>query len=182
MADPLVSLSKFCSLVLRHQPEKIDLLLDANGWADVSQLVTQARQHGVSLTALLLEQIVSQNSKNRFEFSEDHLRIRARQGHSVEVDLELPVVPPPPLLYHGTATRFVESIREKGLIPGSRLHVHLSADAETAKIVGQRHGKPVLLIIDAQAMTIAGHTFHLSSNGVWLTSHVPAQFIQYPAA
>jgi putative RNA 2'-phosphotransferase len=182
MADALVSLSKFCSLVLRHQPEKIGLVLDANGWADVSQLVTQARQHGVSLTAPLLEQIVSQNSKNRFEFSEDHLRIRARQGHSVDVDLELSVVQPPQLLYHGTATRFVESIRSKGLIPGSRQHVHLSADAETARMVGQRHGKPVVLTVEAQAMAQSGHTFHLSSNGVWLTTNVPAQFIQFTAA
>ncbi len=180
MSKSLTSLSKFCSLVLRHQPETIGLLLDANGWAEIEQLVERSRQHGISLTRTLLEKIVVENTKNRFEISDDQKRIRARQGHSIEVNLELPVAQPPPSLYHGTATRFLDSILEKGLLAGTRQHVNLSSDIETARTVGNRHGQPVVLTILAEAMTQSGHIFHLSTNGVWLTAHVPTEFIHFP--
>lgn len=175
----LVRISKFLSLILRHQPEKIGLSLDANGWAAVDDLIRRANENGVPLTVDLLEKVVAENDKKRFAFSDDCRRIRASQGHSVEVDLALAPSQPPTRLFHGTAERFLPSIRQKGLLPGSRQHVHLSSDAETAVRVGQRHGKPVVLTILAQEMAAAGQVFYLSANGVWLTDHVPVVFIQF---
>ncbi|MGL6074680.1 MAG: RNA 2'-phosphotransferase [Fimbriiglobus sp.] len=180
MAANLVKLSKFLSLVLRHEPEAIGLTLDEAGWASVEELIRLANSKGTRLTGELLRQIVAESDKQRFAFSEDGLKIRANQGHSVEVNLDLPPVLPPEFLYHGTATRFVESIRATGLNSGSRQHVHLSADVPTATTVGQRHGKPAVLTIRAQAMHQAQHLFWLSKNGVWLVNDVPPEFIDFP--
>jgi putative RNA 2'-phosphotransferase len=181
MANDLVQLSKFLSLVLRHKPEEIGLTLDPNGWAGVDELIRLANARGRQFTRPLLEEIVAGNDKQRFAFSPDGERIRASQGHSVEVDLALSPAAPPELLYHGTATRFLASIRTQGLIPGSRQHVHLSQDEATARKVGERHGRPAILTIAAQTMSAAGHLYYLSANNVWLTPHVPVEFIEFPA-
>jgi putative RNA 2'-phosphotransferase len=178
MAD-LTNTSKFLSLVLRHKPEEIGLVLDANSWADVDELIRLVNQHGKSLTRELLHRVVAENDKKRFAFSEDGLRIRASQGHSVEVDLALTPAIPPDVLFHGTAARFLDSIRATGLHSASRQHVHLSRDVETATKVGQRHGKPAILTVHAGAMHEAGHQFYLSANGVWLTDQVPVEFIEF---
>ncbi|WP_020471840.1 RNA 2'-phosphotransferase [Zavarzinella formosa] len=180
MAD-VVKISKFMSLVLRHKPEEIGLALDENGWADVDELIRLMNLKGTSLTRPVLEQVVAGNDKKRFAFSEDGLRIRASQGHSVDVDLALPPSTPPELLYHGTATRFLDSIRAEGLKSGKRQHVHLSLDIPTATKVGQRHGKPVILVIRSGEMSAAGHLFYLSANNVWLAEGVPLSFIDFPA-
>jgi putative RNA 2'-phosphotransferase len=176
--DNLVSASKFLSLILRHQPEVIGLTLDDAGWADIDTLIRLSQPHK-PLTRALIEQVVEENSKQRFAISEDGRRIRANQGHSIEVDLGFLPVTPPTLLYHGTATRFVDAIRSEGLAKRSRQHVHLSADADTATAVGARHGKPVVLIVRAGEMAAAGHAFFHSENGVWLTDAVPAGFIDF---
>ncbi|VTS05583.1 RNA 2'-phosphotransferase [Tuwongella immobilis] len=181
MSNAHVSMSKFLSLVLRHQPQTIGLSLDANGWADVDELLTRANQHGKRISRELLEAIVRDNDKQRFAFNDDRTRIRANQGHSVSVDLELTPKTPPELLYHGTATRFVASIRAQGLLPRSRQQVHLSADEATAIAVGKRHGKPAVLIVAAAEMHAAGHAFFQADNGVWLTDTVPPQFLSFPA-
>jgi putative RNA 2'-phosphotransferase len=180
MAADMVRTSKFLSLILRHKPEEIGLTLDANGWADVEDLIRLANQHGTALSRPLLEQVIAESDKKRFAWSEDGQRIRASQGHSVKVDLDHPVSKPPELLYHGTAARFIDSIRSTGLHSADRQHVHLSPDVVTATSVGQRHGKPVVLIVRAGAMSSAGHKFFLSANGVWLTERVPAEFITFP--
>ncbi len=182
MSPDLVKLSKFLSLVLRHQPEAIGLTLDENGWADVDALIELANKAGRRLTRPLLEQVVAENDKQRFALSADGRRIRANQGHSVAIDLALPPSVPPALLYHGTASRLVDSIRAEGLHAGTRQHVHLSLDTQTATKVGQRHGRPVVLIIRAGEMAAAGHEFFLSANGVWLTERVPVEFIDCPGA
>lgn len=174
----LVSTSKFLSLVLRHQPEVIGLILDDSGWADIDTLIRLSQAHK-PLTRALIEQVVQANSKQRFAISDDGRRIRANQGHSIEVDLDLVPVTPPTLLYHGTATRFVDAIRREGLVKRSRQHVHLSADADTATAVGARHGKPAVLIVRAGEMAAAGHAFFRSENGVWLTDAVPVGFIDF---
>lgn len=176
----LVRTSKFLSLVLRHQPEAIGLTLDAQGWAEVGELIRLANAAGRELNRPLLERVVAENDKKRFALSEDGKRIRASQGHSIDVDLALSAVPPPARLYHGTATRFLESIRSSGLHAASRQHVHLSADLGTALKVGQRHGKSVVLTVNAAEMAEAGHTFFLSANGVWLTEQVPVEFLEIP--
>jgi putative RNA 2'-phosphotransferase len=180
MSADLVNVSKFLSLILRHKPEEIGLTLDENGWAHVDELIRLANQKGGrEITRPLLDRIVADNDKKRFAFSEDGRRIRASQGHSVEVDLALPPASPPDLLYHGTASRFIESIRTHGLVPGNRQHVHLSLDKVTATKVGLRHGKPVILTVRAGAMSAAGHTFYLSANGVWLTEKVAVEFLDF---
>ena len=176
----LESSSKFLSLVLRHQPELIGLELDPEGWASLNQLVELANSHGRALTHELVHEIVATSDKQRFAVSPDGLRIRANQGHSVKVDLGLEVRIPPETLYHGTATRFIPSIMEQGLLPGSRQQVHLSAAADTAVNVGARHGKPVVLTVRSGEMQRAGHQFHLSENGVWLTANVPPNFLTIP--
>lgn len=180
MTDHSVKTSKFLSLVLRHAPETIGLSLDANGWAEVDQLLAQAASHGKAITRAQLDAVVANDSKTRYAFSMDGLRIRANQGHSLAtVDIGLPPATPPAVLYHGTASRFVDAIREQGLRPGSRNHVHLSATEDTAVNVGSRHGKPVVLSIDTAAMLAQGHVFYVSANGVWLTDAVPAAFITF---
>jgi putative RNA 2'-phosphotransferase len=169
--------SKFLSLVLRHQPDTIGLELDPQGWVAVDDLIRRAGAHGRRLTRAMIEEVVATNDKQRFSLSADRSKIRARQGHSIPVDLGLEPVKPPPVLFHGTATRFLESILREGLEPSGRQHVHLSPDEETVVRVGRRHGKPVVLRIDAAGMDAAGHRFYLSENGVWLTDTVPPRFV-----
>jgi putative RNA 2'-phosphotransferase len=177
MDKQLVRLSKFLSLVLRHQPQTIGLSLDPQGWAQVDELLEKANAHGVSLTLELLREIVEKNDKRRFALSDDGRQIRANQGHSIQVALGLEPLTPPALLYHGTATHFVDSIKQTGLRPGKRQHVHLSTDEETATAVGRRHGKPIVIIIQAGEMCAAGYPFYLSANGVWLTGSVPPEYL-----
>jgi putative RNA 2'-phosphotransferase len=170
--------SKFLSLILRHQPERVGIKLDQAGWASVEQLLAAVNRHGVALTRDKLEHVVATNDKKRFAFSEDGLRIRASQGHSVNVELKYEPQTPPEFLYHGTPERFVASIRETGLNKGQRHHVHLSPDLQTATKVGQRRGRPVVLKIRSGEMHRAGHAFYRSANGVWLVEQVPQQFIE----
>ncbi len=172
--------SKFLSLVLRHQPDLIGIVLDSAGWTDVAALLAACAAHDQPLTRELLVQLVAESDKQRFALSPDGTRIRANQGHSVEVELELPPRTPPAMLFHGTYAGAVELIKKGGLVKGDRHHVHLSLDAATATKVGSRRGVPVLLRIDSAAMAAAGHTFLCSQNGVWLVDHVPAAFIQFP--
>jgi putative RNA 2'-phosphotransferase len=180
MNDRLVSTSKFMSLILRHKPETIGLTLDANGWADIDELLRLAKARGKALDRKVIEQVVADNDKQRFIISEDGSRIRANQGHSISIDLALTPREPPSVLFHGTATRFLDSIREQGLLHGNRQHVHLSLEQATAVNVGRRHGKPVILEVAAKRMHEEGHIFFLSENGVWLTEHVPTLFIRFP--
>ena len=181
MTDHLVNTSKFLSLILRHAPEKIGLALDPQGWADIGQLLALAAQHGRRLSREQLDEVVARDSKTRYAISADGLRIRANQGHSLAaVDIGLPPGTPPAVLYHGTASRFVDAIRAGGLLPGARNHVHLSSNRETAVAVGARHGKPVVLTVDAATMQAQGHAFYVSDNGVWLTQAVPVAFIGFP--
>jgi putative RNA 2'-phosphotransferase len=180
MDRSLVSTSKFLSLVLRHDPARIGLVLDSGGWVAVDDLLAAARRADVALDRPLLERVVAENDKRRFAFDPTGTRIRASQGHSVPVELGLEPREPPPVLYHGTAARFLDSIRRDGLRPGSRTHVHLSRDEATAQNVGRRHGKPVILTVDARAMHGAGHEFLCSENGVWLTLTVPAAYLRFP--
>ncbi len=178
----ITSKSKFLSLILRHEPERVGLTLDGAGWVEVGELLQALSRHGVSLTLEQLQHIVATSDKKRFAFSEDGRRIRASQGHSVEVNLQYTPQTPPENLYHGTATRFLDSIRQKGLHRMQRHHVHLQPETATALQVGARHGKPVLLTIRAGEMHRAGHVFYCSANGVWLVDHVPAQFIDFPTS
>lgn len=179
--DPrLVRLSKFLSLVLRHDPGAIGITLDPNGWVAVDDLLSAAARSGNAITREQLDEVVATNDKKRFAFSPDGTRIRASQGHSVEVELGLDPVEPPERLFHGTATRSVESIRAEGLVRQSRQHVHLSPDEETAIRVGQRHGKPVVLVVRAGQMHRDGHAFYRSDNGVWLTDSVPPEYLDIP--
>ncbi len=180
MGKDLVRISRFLSLVLRHDPARIGLELDREGWASVDDLVERSRLAGLNLTIELVREVVATSDKRRFSLSEDASSIRANQGHSIPVDLGLSPVGPPPELFHGTVPRFLESIRAKGLVPGSRQHVHLSPDAETAARVGRRRGKPVVLRIDAAGLAARGQDFFVSANGVWLTAAVPAEFIRFP--
>ncbi|MGF1457393.1 MAG: RNA 2'-phosphotransferase [Leptolyngbyaceae cyanobacterium] len=180
MDKHLVKLSKFLSLILRHKPQVVGLQLDASGWANVEDLIELVNQHGIPLSAALLADIVRKDEKQRFAFNGDRTQIRANQGHSLEVDLNLISESPPPVLFHGTASRFLSSIRAQGLLPGNRQHVHLAADELTAIRVGQRHGHAVVLKVKADAMFQAGFAFFLSENGVWLTPAVPPDFIQFP--
>ena len=180
MSKAFESKSKFLSLILRHKPEAIGLILDPEGWADLDELIRLANARGTALTRELVREIVASNDKQRFALSPDGLRIRANQGHSVHVDLKLEPQQPPAILFHGTATRFVASILEAGLRPGSRQHVHLSAGEDTAISVGGRHGKPVVLTVRAAEMVRDGHRFYRSANGVWLTDLVPPGYLDYP--
>jgi len=172
-----VKISKYLSKHLRHDPERIGLTLDSAGWCDVSDLLAACERNHVRLSRGDLDRVVAENNKQRFAFSEDGRRIRANQGHSIEVDLELPPVTPPPVLYHGTGAGSVAAIRASGLRAMNRHHVHLSADTETARSVGARHGKPVVFEVDADAMRRAGHVFYRSANGVYLADEVPPQFL-----
>lgn len=171
------ALSKFLSYILRHQPASIGLQLDGQGWAAIDELLRCAAQHGTALSHELLLQIVAESDKQRFAISADGLFIRANQGHSLPVELELTAQTPPASLFHGTASRFLAAILQQGLQKGQRYHVHLTADASTALAVGQRYGSPVLLRIDSTAMRAQGATFYLTANGVWLTDEVAPEFL-----
>lgn len=172
------STSKFISLILRHKPETIGISLDEHGWADVQALIdginTTGRHH---LTPEVLEEIVRTDEKQRYAFNKDYTRIRANQGHSISVDVELEKKTPPEVLFHGTGEKYTDAIDRQGLIPKGRLYVHLSADVETARKVGCRHGKPVIYQVDCQRMVADGHEFFLSANHVWLTKRVPAKYL-----
>jgi uncharacterized protein (TIGR02452 family) len=174
-----VRISKFLSLVLRHDPGRIGLVLDGAGWAEVEALLAAAAAHGVPLTRDELRAIVATSDKQRFALSADGARIRANQGHSVEVDLQLPPREPLAQLFHGTVETALPGIRGQGLLRGARHHVHLSADVPTAAKVGSRRGAPVILTVRAADMHAAGYAFYCSENGVWLTDHVPARFILF---
>lgn len=178
MSKQLTEVSKFLSYALRHQPDVTGITLDREGWADIGLLIAAAGKAGRPLDRALIQAVVATSDKKRFAISDDGLRIRAVQGHSTaSVDISYAQQTPPEWLYHGTATRFLESIRTEGLRPGARQYVHLSQDQETALAVGQRYGKPVILKINALLMHEQGFIFHQAENGVWLTSAVPVQFI-----
>ena len=171
--------SRFLSHVLRHEPESIGLSLDAQGWARIDELIERARTHGVSLTPDLILRVAQTSDKQRFA-CDGAGRIRASHGHTVAIDLGIEPSEPPEILFHGTAATSVDSIRAGGLIPGVRQYVHLSANAATATSVGRRHGRPVVLRVAAGRMWSAGFKFVRSASAVWLTSVVPAEFIQFP--
>ncbi|WP_406485408.1 RNA 2'-phosphotransferase [Streptomyces sp. NBC_01563] len=172
-----VKVSKYLSKHLRHQPERIGITLDANGWVPIDALLRAMARNNVPLTRAELDHVVATNDKQRFAV--ENGRIRASQGHTVPVDLDLPPAEPPAYLYHGTVGHALDSIRNEGLRPMARTHVHLSPDRETATRVGARQGRPVVLSVDAGAMHRAGHTFHVSANGVWLTASVPPAFLRF---
>ncbi|MGW6471964.1 RNA 2'-phosphotransferase [Streptomyces nigra] len=175
-----VKVSKYLSKHLRHQPERIGLVLDEGGWVEIDTLIAAARTHGFSFTRDELDHVVAANDKKRFAV--DGTRIRASQGHSVEVDLGLAPATPPPYLYHGTVAAHLGAIRAQGLRPMNRHDVHLSPDRETAARVGARRGRPVVLSVDTGAMHRDGHVFHVSANGVWLTKAVPPEYLRFPEA
>lgn len=173
-----IKTSKFLSLVLRHSPDTIGITLDENGWTDVPTLIEQANKNGVHLDLPILEFVVDTNTKKRFAFNADKSKIRANQGHSVEVELGYQAKEPPAILYHGTGKKSVDSILQNGLDKRQRHHVHLSSDLETATAVGKRHGEVFIFEVLAQEMFLQQHDFYLSDNGVWLTEHVPTQFLR----
>jgi len=178
MSRQLKHISKLMSLVLRHQPAEIGLQLDEHGWASVQELVEKMKVKGITINIETIETIVATNDKKRFAFNADKTMIRASQGHSIEVELNLPETTPPDVLYHGTTGKFLESILANGLQKQNRRHVHLSAAIETAIAVGSRHGKPLILTIHAKVMYEAGFKFYLSENNVWLTDKVPKEYMQ----
>ena len=170
--------SKLLSLILRHDPTKAGITLDAAGWVTITELLDGLERIKQSMSRELLEEIVRENDKKRFTISKDGLRIRAAQGHSVKIELNLKPATPPTELYHGTAIRFLDAILAEGLKPMSRQHVHLSADIETATKVGQRHGKIVILNIDARDLHASGQAFYQADNGVWLTGPIQPNWMK----
>lgn len=173
----LERLSKFISMILRHKPEVIGITLDEHGWANVDELVEGINKNE-AFSKATLEKIVKTDKKQRYSFSQDKTLIRANQGHSIPVDVELEKKEPPKVLYHGTGSRFVKSIQEQGLLPMERLYVHLSTDVETATNVGKRHGTPVIFKVNAEQMQKDSYDFFQSVNGVWLTKEVPAKYLE----
>ena len=173
-------LSRLLSLVLRHRPQTLGLVLDEAGYVEVERLLAASRQHGEALTRAELEEVVRTNDKQRFAFSSDGTRVRASQGHSVPVALAYEAVTPPALLYHGTVRRFLRAIAAEGLRAGERQFVHLSGEVATAEAVGARRGQPVVLTVRAGEMAAAGLPFYRSDNGVWLARAVPPRFITFP--
>lgn len=178
MNNRLTTVSKFLSKYLRHEPEALGLVLEQGGWVSVEDLMGGASRIGFSITAEELNQVVAENDKQRFAFDETGSKIRANQGHSTEVDLQLKEVEPPERLYHGTVAKFVDVILAEGLQKMKRHDVHLSKDVQTASKVGERRGKPVILVIQSGRMAADSYRFRLSANGVWLTDHVPPQYIR----
>lgn len=170
-------ISVFISLILRHKPETIGITLDEHGWADTEELIKGVNAAGYPLGAERLDEIVRTDSKQRYSFNEDKTRIRANQGHSINVDVELKEAEPPEQLFHGTGEKFAAAIRSEGLKPKSRLYVHLSKDRQTAETVGARHGKPHVFFVHSGKMFRSGYKFYLSENGVWLTKYVPPEFL-----
>lgn len=180
MNQSIVSSSKFLSLILRHQPEAIGMQLDDEGWLAIDELIVNANLRGKKISLEIIHEVVATNDKKRFSLSDDGLRIRANQGHSIaNIELNLQRVQPPEFLFHGTVAAFMEPIRKDGLQKRSRNHVHLSSDESTAIKVAQRRGKPVILTVEAARMSAAGFEFFLSENGVWLTNDVPVSFIRF---
>jgi putative RNA 2'-phosphotransferase len=173
-----VKISTYLARHLRHEPGRIGITLDPQGWVAADALIAAAAAHGFPFTHAELEHVVATNDKRRYTLEDG--RVRANQGHTVEVDLGLPTTEPPACLFHGTVARSVAAIRAEGLRPMARHAVHLSSDRETATRVGARRGKPVVLSVDAAAMHRAGHTFRVSANGVWLVGHVPPGFLRFP--
>lgn len=173
-----VQISRFLSYILRHSPESIGLSLDEQGWGEISQLILLAQKKGTQLTLELINDVVKTNDKKRFAISENGLFIRAVQGHSLKTTVDYQAITPPKILYHGTATRFIDSIFNQGLIPNGRQYVHLSQDYKTAVNVGNRHGKAVVLIVDSEKMFSEGFEFYQTDNGVWLTLSVPVKYLK----
>ncbi len=171
-----IKLGRFLSLVLRHNPQAAGIALDEHGWADVEALIAGVRRTGRQIDRETLARIVAQNNKQRYAYNEDHTKIRANQGHSLAVDVELKQEIPPARLYHGTAARFLSAIQTGGIQKMKRQHVHLSSDFETAVQVGKRHGMPAVITIDAAAMARDGYRFYCAENGVWLCGQVPAKY------
>lgn len=172
-----ITLSKTLSYWLRHKPEKIGLVLEKDGWVDVSELIEKAKSE-IYITLDDLKQVVEENDKKRFSFNEDYTKIKANQGHTAEVDIKFTKIVPPVVLYHGTVDKFLASIKKQGLTKQKRHHVHLSKDKEVAINVGSRRGKPVVLEIDCKAMLSDGYDFFVSDNGVYLTDSVPSKYIK----
>lgn len=180
MNKNLNELSKFLSYILRHQPESIGIHLDSDGWVNIDYLIEQINKHNQFFTKEVLYQIVETSDKKRFTISENGLEIRAAQGHSTkQVNINHIESIPPEYLYHGTASRFIESIKKQGLISSQRHYVHLSLDKQTASAVGQRHGKPIVIKIKALLMYQQGYKFYLSDNGIWLVKNVPSEFLMF---
>jgi len=175
----LKTLSKFISLVLRHNPALIGIAMDSEGWVDVNELITKSKTQHQHFDFKLLEEVVVTSDKQRFAFNADKSKIRANQGHSINVDLQFQAIEPPQFLYHGTVSKFLDSIKADGLLKMSRTHVHLSKELETAIKVGSRRGKPVVLTINTAQMHLDGFKFYLSENKVWLTDAVPVKYIQF---
>ncbi len=173
----LTKTSKYLSLILRHRPEAVGITLDEHGWARVDELIAGIKKTQ-KFNMDILEEIVRTDNKQRYSFNEDHTLIRANQGHSIPVDVELPVTEPPEVLWHGTGQKYVESIDQKGLLPKGRFYVHLSGDLKTAVNVGSRHGKPVVYRVDSARMAADGYLFYRSVNGVWLTKKVPVEYLE----
>jgi putative RNA 2'-phosphotransferase len=174
----LIKVSKYLSKHLRHDPERLGLKLEAGGWVAVADLLAACADHHFPISRAELDDVVATNNKQRFAFDPSGSRIRANQGHSVDVDLQLEPQAPPDVLYHGTGQGSVPAILGNGLLKMARHHVHLSPDTATAIKVGMRHGRPVVLAVDAAAMHREGHMFYCSANGVWLVEHVPAQYLR----
>lgn len=174
----LTKISKYMSLILRHRPDVIGLTLDPHGWAGVRELIRGIQGKYPEFSREMLEEIVRTDEKQRYSFDQHGMRIRANQGHSVHVDVDMEEKDPPEILYHGTGRKSQSSILAKGLLPGSRLFVHLSGDTETARKVGKRHGDPVIFIVHAGQMARDGYTFRLSANGVWQIPQVPAKYLE----
>ena len=176
----LERLSKFISMILRHKPEVIGITLDEHGWADVDELIKGINETGeeVEFSKTTLEKIVKTDKKQRYSVSQDKTLIRANQGHSIPVDVELEKKEPPKILYHGTGVKSVKAIQEQGLLSMERLYVHLSTDVETATNVGKRHGTPVIFKVNTEQMQKDGYDFFQSVNGVWLTKEVPAKYLE----
>lgn len=174
----LTKVSKFISLILRHKPEEIGIALDKYGWAKVDELIAGVSKRYRGFSIDILEEIVRTDEKQRYSFNEAHTLIRANQGHSIPVDVELEIVEPPEYLYHGTGKKYMDSIWKDGLIPKSRLYVHLSDDEETAINVGKRHGEPCVFRLNSGLIYRRGFVFYKSKNGVWLTERVPVEFLE----
>ena len=173
----IYNISKLLSLALRHKPEALDLTLDKNGWAKVEDVLTGLAKQGKEVDLGTLQQVVEENNKKRFSFNDLGDKIRANQGHSIKVDVELKEAIPPDILYHGTVAKYIDIIMGSGLKKMSRQHVHLSHETSTAESVGSRRGKPILLRVKARKMVADGYKFFLSENGVWLTDHVPVKYL-----
>ncbi len=174
----LIKISKYLSKHLRHQPQRIGIEIKKGGWTEIKQLLIACRKHGFEITLEQLEEVVRNNDKQRFSFDETKTLIRANQGHSIEVDLELQPRKPPYNLYHGTGETNQKLILQKGIVKMSRHHVHLSEDIETARKVGQRKGKTIIFLVNSEQMYAEGHEFYLTTNSVWLVEYVPPQYLQ----